>query len=167
MIIGVIIYFCRHSTTIVKLVGSSAVSVLATLFLRKLQRTVIAVFTFTYLQNYYGDGRSLPVRLFNGNVPFGKYNICLCSWWPLLSHSSSSFHSLYYCCLRPAYKHRIRISSDFRQIYNACGSQYLLLVGYRLNVLSDPDINNLMTVTVMSVLLGCNCVYKKKKLWVS
>ena len=78
MIVGVIIYLSRRSTTIVKLVGSSAVSELATLFLfsyAKLQQTVITVFSFTYLQNYYGDGRSLAVWLYNGNVPFlqGKH----------------------------------------------------------------------------------------------
>ena len=67
MIVGVIIYLSRHSTTIVKLVGSSAVSVLATLFLpsyTKLQRTVITAFSFTYLQNYHENGRSLAVWLY-------------------------------------------------------------------------------------------------------
>ena len=78
MIVGVIIYLSRHSITIVKLVGSSAVSVLATLFLfsyAKLQRTVITAFSFTYLQNYYGDGSPLAVWLYDGNVPFlqGKH----------------------------------------------------------------------------------------------
>ena len=78
MIVGVIIYLSRHSTTIVKLVGSSAVSVLATLFLlsyTKLQRTVITAFSFTYLHNYHKDGRSLAVWLYDGNVPFlqGKH----------------------------------------------------------------------------------------------
>ena len=64
MIVGVIIYLSRRSTTIVKLVGSSAVSVLATLFVlsyTKLQRTVITAFSFTYLHNYHEDGRSLAV----------------------------------------------------------------------------------------------------------
>ena len=55
-----------------------AVSVLATLFLlsyAKLQQTVITAFSFTYLQNYYGDGRSLAIWLYDGNVPFlqGKH----------------------------------------------------------------------------------------------
>ena len=71
MIVGVIIYLSRCSITIVKLVGSSAVSVLATLFLlsyAKLQRTVITAFSFTYLQNYYGDGRSLAIWLYDGNA---------------------------------------------------------------------------------------------------
>ena len=66
MIVGVIIYLSRRSTTIVKLVGFSAVFVFATLFLlsyTKLQCTVITAFSFTYLQKYHKDGRSLPVWL--------------------------------------------------------------------------------------------------------
>ena len=61
-----IIYLSRHSTTMVKLVGSSAVLALAILFLlsnAKLQRTVILVFSLTYLQNYYGISRSLAVTV--------------------------------------------------------------------------------------------------------
>ena len=78
MIVGVIIYLSRRSIMVVKLVGSSAVSVLATLFLlsyAKLQRTVITAFSFTYLQNYYGDGSPLAVWLYDGNIPFlqGKH----------------------------------------------------------------------------------------------
>ena len=78
MIVGVIVYLSRHSITIVKLVSSSAVSVLATLFLlsyAKLQWTVITAFSLTYLQNYYENGRSLAVWLYDGNVPFlqGKH----------------------------------------------------------------------------------------------
>ena len=78
MIVGVIIYLIRCSITVVKLVGSSAVSVLATLFLlsyAKLQRAVINAFSFTYLLNYHGDGRSVAIWLFDGNVPFlqGKH----------------------------------------------------------------------------------------------
>ena len=49
MIVSVIIYFSRCSTTIVKLVGSSVVSVRATLFhlsRAKLQQTGISVFSF-------------------------------------------------------------------------------------------------------------------------
>ena len=77
-IVGIIIYLSRRSTIIVKLVGSSAVSVLATLFLlsyAKLQRTVITAFSFTYLHNYHKDGTSLAVWLYDGNVPFlqGKH----------------------------------------------------------------------------------------------
>ena len=44
----------------------------------------------------------------------------------------------------------------------------ILLVGYGLNILGDPDINHLMTVTVMSTLLGCigitETVYKSRAL---
>ena len=78
MIVGVIIYLSRRSITVVKLVGSSAVLVLATLFLlsyAKMQQTVITVFSFTYMENYYSNGRSPAVWLYDGNVPFlqGKH----------------------------------------------------------------------------------------------
>ena len=78
MIVGFIIYLSRRSIAVVKLVGSSAVSVLATLFLlsyAKLQRAVINAFSFTYLLIYHGDGRSVAIWLFDGNVPFlqGKH----------------------------------------------------------------------------------------------
>jgi len=73
MIVGIIIYLSRRSITVVKLVGSSAVSVLPTLFLlsyTKLQQTVVMPFSFTYVQNVFGDGRPLAVWLHDGNIPF-------------------------------------------------------------------------------------------------
>ena len=83
-----------------------------------------------------GDGRSLIVWQYDGNVPFGNHNIWFCSWWPLLSHSSSSFHSLCYCCLHPAYKHHIsRFWTDLMLVVRST-----LIVGCGLNILSDPDI---------------------------
>ena len=107
MIVGVIIYLSRRSIIVVKLVGSSAVSVLATLFLlsyAKLQRTVINAFSFTYLLNYHGNSRSVAIWLFDGNVSFlqGKHK-------PLFLMALAvtvflSFHSLPYSCLPPAYK---------------------------------------------------------------
>ena len=76
LIVGVIIYLSRRSTTIVKLVDSSAVSVFAILFLlsyTKLQHTVITAFSF--VQYYHEDGRPLAFWLYDGNVPFlqGKH----------------------------------------------------------------------------------------------
>jgi len=63
--------------TVVKLVGSSAVSILATLFLfsyAKLQRTVITAFSFTY---FYENGRPLAIWLYDGNISFlrGKHTL--------------------------------------------------------------------------------------------
>ena len=179
MIVGVIIYLSRRFTTIVKLVGSSAVSVLATLFLlsyTKLQRTVITAFSFTYLQNYYEDGSSLAVWLYDGNVPFlqGKHtalflmalavtvffilpftllvlfapciqasNHFVFKWlkmklWPLLD------------AYQAPYKDKFRFWTGLMLVVRS-----ILLVGYGLNVLGDPDINHLLTVTVLSILLCC------------
>ena len=109
MIVGAIIYLSRRSVIIVKLVGSSAVSVLATLFLlsyAKLQRTVITAFSFTYVQNYYGDGRPLAVWLYDGNVPFlqGKHIALF-----LMALAVTLLFILPFtpccCCLPPAFKH--------------------------------------------------------------
>ena len=192
MIVGVIIYLSRHSTTIVKLVGSSAVSVLATLFLlsyAKLQRTVITVFSFTYLQNYYGDGRSLAVWLYDGNVPFlqGKHMALflmalavtvlfilpftlLLLFAPCIQASKRLPFKWIKMKLLPLldayqapYKDKFRFWTGLMLVVRS-----ILLVGYRLNILGDPDINHLMTVTVMSTLLGCigitETVYKNRTL---
>ena len=179
MIVGVIIYLSRRSTTIVKLVGSSAVSVLAILFLlsyTKLQRTVITAFSFTYLQNYHEDGRSLPVWLYDGNILFlqGKHialflmalivtvffilpftllllfapciqasNHYLFKWlkrklWPLLD------------AYQAPHKDKFRFWTGLMLVVRS-----ILLVGYGLNILGDPDINHLLTATVLSILLCC------------
>ncbi len=73
VIVGIIIVLCHYSSTAVKLIGTNAVSVLATLFLlsyAKLQRTIITIFSFTYINNYYPDGSSHVIWLYDGNVPF-------------------------------------------------------------------------------------------------
>ena len=173
-IVGVIIYLSRHSTTIVKLVGSSAVSVLATLFLlsyTKLQRTVITAFSFTYLQNYYEDVRSLAVWLYDGNVPFlqGKHIALflmalvvtvffILPFTLLLLFASCIQASNHYLFKRlkmkllplldayqAPYKARFRFWTGLMLV--VCS---ILLVGYGLNILGDSDINH---VTVLSILL--------------
>ena len=179
MIVGVIIYSSRCSTTIVKLVGSSAVSVLATLFLlsyTKLQRTVITAFSFTYLQNYHEDGRSLAVWLHDGNVPFlqGKHTALflmalivavffilpftlLLLFAPCIQASNHLVFKRLKMKLWPLldayqapYKDKFRFWTALMLVVRS-----ILLVGYGLNVLGDPDINHLLTVTVLSILLCC------------
>ena len=62
-----------YSSTVVKVVGSNAVPVLATLFLlsyMKLQHTIISAFSFTFIQ--HEDGTVTPVWLYDGNIPFLK-----------------------------------------------------------------------------------------------
>ena len=191
-IVGVIIYLSRHSITIVKLVGSSAVSVLATLFLlsyAKLQRTVITAFSFTYLQNYYGDGRSLAVWLYDGNVPFlqGKHIALflmalavtvfflfpftlLLLFAPCLQASNHFLIKRVRMKLLPLldayqapYKDKFRFWTGLMLVVRS-----ILLVGFGLNILGDPDINNLLTVTVLAILLCCTwiigIVYKNTSL---
>ena len=66
---GLIILLCRHSTRATKLFGKSSVSVLATLFLlsyTKLLRTIIAVFTFTYID--HPNGSRITVWAFDANL---------------------------------------------------------------------------------------------------
>ena len=181
-IVGVIIYLSRRSITVVKLVGSSAVSVLATLFLlsyAKLQRTVITAFSFTYLQNYYGDGRSLAVWLYDGNVPFlqGKHIALflmalavtvffllpftlLLLFAPCLQASNHFLIKRVKMKLLPLldayqapYKNKFRFWTGLMLVVRS-----ILLVGFGLNTLGDPDINNLLTVTVLAILLCCTWI---------
>ena len=181
-IVGVIIYLSRRSIIIVKLVGSSAVSVLATLFLlsyAKLQRTVITAFSFTYLQNYYGDGRSLAVWLYDGNVPFlQEKHIALF----LMALAVTVFFLLPFTllllfapCIQASNHFLIkRIKMNLLPLLDAYQAPYkdkfrfwtgllvvvrsVLLVGFGLNILGDPDINHLLTVTVLAVLLSCTWI---------
>ena len=187
MIVGIIIYLSRRSITVVKLVGSSAVSVLATLFLlsyAKLQRTVITAFSFMYLQNYYGDGRSLAVWLYDGNVPYlqGKHIglflmalsvtvffllpfTLLLLFAPCIQASNHFLLKWVKMKLLPLldayqapYKDKFRFWTGLMLMVRS-----ILLVGFGLNILGDPDINHLLTVTVLAILLGCtwSTVYKK------
>ena len=182
MIVGVIIYLSKRSITVVKLVGSSAVSVLATLFLlsyAKLQRTVITAFSFTYLENYYGNGRSLAVWLYDGNVPFlqGKHIALF-----LMALAVSVFFILPFTLLLlfapciQASNHFLlkRVKMKLLPLLDAYQAPYknkfrfwtgltlvvrsILLVGYGLNILGDPDINHLLTVCVLAILLCCTSI---------
>ena len=71
IMVGAMIYGSRYSPTVIKLIGSNAVPVLATLFLlsyAKLSRTVI---TSVYSTTLTGRDSSTPlVWLVDGNVPF-------------------------------------------------------------------------------------------------
>ena len=175
-IVGIIIYLSRHSTIIVKMVGSSAVSVLATLFLlsyAKLQRTVITAFSFTYLHNYHKDSTSLAVWLYDGNVPFlqGKHIALflmalvvtvffilpftlLLLFAPCIQASNHFLFKWVKMKLLPLldayqapYKDKFRYWTGLMLVVRS-----ILLVGYGLNILGDPDINHLLNVTVLAIL---------------
>ena len=75
IIVGGLIVLTDRSSTVVKLLGTNAVSVLATLLLysyAKLLRTIIAALSFTLL--LFSD-KTIPVWLYDGNVMFlqGKH----------------------------------------------------------------------------------------------
>ena len=72
-LVGLIVLLSRRFTWITKLIGTNAVKVLATLFLlsfTKLQRTVIAVLSFTYIT--LPNGSRKYVWLYDGNVDYGE-----------------------------------------------------------------------------------------------
>ena len=179
MIVGVIIYLSRRSITIVKLVGSSAVSVLATLFLlsyAKLQRTVITAFSPTYVQKYCGDGRPLTVWLYDGNVPFlqGKHIALflmalavtllfilpftlLLLFAPCIQASNRFIVQWMKMKLNPlldAYqgpsKNNFRFWTGLMLVVRS-----ILLVGFGLNILGNPDLNNFLIIVVLTCLVSC------------
>ena len=72
-LVGLIVLLSRRFTWITKVIGTNAVKVLATLFLlsfTKLQRTVIAILSFTYIIFPYGSKKY--VWLYDGNVDYGE-----------------------------------------------------------------------------------------------
>ena len=73
VIVGFLVYISGHSLTMTKLLGSSPVPVLATLFLlsyAKLLRTIIAALTLTVL--HYPD-KNVVVWIYDANVSLAKY----------------------------------------------------------------------------------------------
>ena len=73
VIVGLLVYISHHSVTVTKLLGSSPVPVLATLFLlsyAKVLRTIISALSLTTL--HYPD-RNVVVWIHDANVPLAKY----------------------------------------------------------------------------------------------
>ena len=126
----------------------------------KLQRTVITVFSFTYLQNYYRDGRLLAVWLYDGNVPFlqGKHMALflmaltvtvffilpftlLLLFAPCIQaskHFLFKWIKMKLLPIRDAYqapdKDEFRFCTGLMLVVHS-----ILLVGYGLNILGDPE----------------------------
>ena len=157
--------------------GSSAVSVLATLFLlsyAKLQRTVITAFSPTYVQNYYEDGSSLAVWLYDGNIPFlqGKHIALflmalavtllfilpftlLLLFAPCIQASNHFLVQWVKMKLNPLldayqgpYKDKFRFWTGLMLVV-----RIILLMGFGLNILGDPDIDNLLIIVVLTCLI--------------
>ena len=73
VIVGLLVYISHRSVTVTKLLGSSPVPVLATLFLlsyAKVLRTIIAALSLTIL--HYPD-KNVVVWIHDANVPLAKY----------------------------------------------------------------------------------------------
>ena len=75
MIVGVIIYLSRHSTTVVKLVGSSAVSgacysVFLLSYTLNCNTRSLLPFSFTYLQNYHSGWQLTSSMAVRWECPF-------------------------------------------------------------------------------------------------
>ena len=73
VIVGSLVYISHHSVTVTKLLGSSPVPVLATLFLlsyAKILRTIIAALSLTILHYPH---KSVAVWIHDANVPLAKY----------------------------------------------------------------------------------------------
>ena len=73
VIVGLLVYISHHSVTVTKLLGSSPVPVLATLFLlsyAKVLRTIITALSLTIL--HYAD-KDVVVWIHDANVSLAKY----------------------------------------------------------------------------------------------
>ena len=185
MIIGVIVYLSRHSITIVKLVGSSAVSVLASY-------SVSALLCQTATNCNYCLLTCIPAELLWG----WQVTSCLVVWWkcpfsPRKAHSlvpdGHGCHSVLYSSIRPALvcplhtnlqPLSIQASKDETLAPVGCIPstinldfwtgfilvvRSILFVGYGLDILGDPDINHLLTVSVLALLhiVYWNCVQEQ------
>ena len=178
IIVGLIIILSRYSSTVVKLVGTNAVPVLGTLFLlsyAKLQRGIITTFSFTYINNYFTDGSSLAIWLYDGNVPFlqGKH-IALFTMAlavTLLFILPFTLLVLLAPCIQAWSNHRPLqwIHIRFKPLLDAYQAPFkdkfrywaglmlvvrnILFIIFAFNTLGDPNINLAVTATAMLPLL--------------
>ena len=188
IIVGILIYLSRHYNTAVKLFGRNIISVLATLFLlsyAKLQRTIIAAFSFTYLQ--YEDDSSTAVWLYDGNVVFlqGKH-LALVSvafaFGVLFIIPFTLLLVLTPCLLAKSGHFALKWVNNIMPLLDAYQGPYkdtfrfwtgLMLVirivlfsTFAVNTLGDPHINLLVIQTVVICLLTLTwqfgSVYKKR-----
>ena len=188
VLVGIIIYASRRSVLLVKLVGTNAISILCTLFLlsyAKLLRTISAAFSFTYIT--YPDDTTSARWLSDGNVAFlhGKhiplfitaamfgvlfiipYTVTLVfapcimaqsGHWLLRKwgHNIMPFLDAY----QGPYKDNTRYWTGLMLVV-----RIVLFAAFAINTLGDPDINLLITTSVVVFLFALNLhlgtVYKK------
>ena len=189
-IVGLIIYLSRYRA-FNKVTGQNVVKVLATLFLlsAKLQRTIIAILSVTFIQ--YPDNSKRYVWLYDGNVDYftGKQIPFLMAGLAFLLFLSLPYTLtlLFICYVRriatPRYR-LLRWIVRFLPLFDAYTAPYkpryqfwtgfLLLVRhflflvFAINFSNDPAWN-LMAIVITSLLVftlvwGLGGIYKKKLL---
>ena len=174
-IVGIIILLSHYSTTIAKLCGNHAVSVLATLFLlsfAKLQRTIIAALSFTFIPHSDSVHNSV-VWLYDGNVGYlqGKHVFLFVVAVAVFLFISLPFTFFLFLSpwLMSASSHRaLRWINKFKPLFDAYQGPYkdkhrywpgfLLLVRgilfliFSFNVLHGPNVILLVIIVTMHAL---------------
>lgn len=185
-IVGFMIVLCHYSSVAVKVIGTNAVNVLATLFLlsyAKLQRTVITVFSFTYIDRYYPDGSSHVVWLYDGNVPYLQTKhiplFLMAVATTLFFIGPFTLFVLFAPCIQSLSEHRPMkwIHTRFKPLLDAYQAPFkdrfrywaglmlvvrnLLFISFALNILGDPSINlSIITTATLPLLMFSWFVHK-------
>ena len=176
----------HYSTTAPKLIGRNAVKVLATLFLlsfAKLQRTIIAALSFTFLN--FLDGSSKKVWVYDGNIDYleGRHiPLFLAGLLAFIFLLPYTLVLIFVQCLRRRTGIRMlfwvrRLKPFFDAYTGPYKDKYSFWVGllllvqsnlflvFAFNALGDPAVNLLATgltgFLLAVVLQGLGGVYKK------
>ena len=181
LLVSSMIFTSHYSTLAAKLVSRDAVKVLATLFLlsyAKLLRTILTVFSFTYITYEMTNGTIYrnSVWLYDGNVEFltGKHIplflvaaafgvlyiipfTALLLFAPCLQRRSHKFSALrwvnkvmpFFDAYQGPYTNRFRFWPGLTLLVRV-----ILFMSYALNSLGEPDINLIITVCVIFGLLS-------------
>ena len=179
-LVGLIIYAARRSIFVVRIIGSSPISVLATLFLlsyAKLLQTIISIFSFTDLT--FPDKSISPRWLLDGNIVMaeGKHIPLL-----VVALAFSVFFIIPFTlmlvfapCIQAQtgtgllekrwIRSIIPLLDAYQIPYNAnfrfwtgllLVVRIVLFLAFSVNALGDPKINLLITVTMVIFLLALN-----------
>ena len=181
LLVSVIIITSHYSTTMAKLISRDAVKVLATLFLlsyAKLLRTILTVFSFTYIsyEDTNGTTHQTAVWLYDGNVEFARgkhipllltalsftlvYIIpftALLLFAPFLQTRSHRYTFLKWVnklmpfldAYQGPYNDKFRFWPGLTLLF-----RLVLFISFALNSLGDPDIDLMLTTTLVFVLLS-------------
>ena len=179
-LVGIIIYAARHSILIVKILGSSPISVLATLFLlsyAKLLQTTISIFSFTDLT--FPDKSVSHCWLLDGNVVMAggrhipllvialafsvffiiPFTLMLIFAQCIQAQSGNGlFDKRWICNIIPLLDaYQIPYNSNFRYWTGLLlVVRIILFLAFAVNALGDPKINLLIIATMVISLLTLN-----------